>query len=117
MSCPSYVSSDHTYLADVPSSLTLLRARIAELEAAEAAEVAIRAASEKKENAMDRLQAILAKKNQALAQNRYSKSVPLAAYYDRQHATLIDTLIDIISGLHNRIAQLEEDKVKAAATS
>ena len=100
-----------------PDNLTLLRARVAELEAAEAAAAAAEAAAEKKENAMDRLQAILAKKNQALARNSYSKSVPLAAYYDRQHATLIDTLIDIISGLHTRIAQLEEDKVKATASS
>ena len=93
-----------------PDNLALLRARVAELEAVEAATAAATAAAVKKANAMDRLQAILAEKNQALTNNRYSKSVPLAAYYDRQHATLIDTLIDIISGLHNRIAQLEEDK-------
>lgn len=100
-----------------PDNLALLRARVAELEAAEAAAAAAKAVAEKKANAMDRLQAILAEKNQALARNSYSKSVPLSAYYDRQHATLIDTLIDIISGLHNRIAQLEEDKVKAVAAA
>ena len=98
-------------------NLALLRARVAELEAAEAAAAAAKAAAEKKAKAMERLQAILTEKNQALVRNSYSKSVPLAAYYDRQHATLIDTLIDIISGLHTRIAQLEEDKVKATASS
>ncbi len=100
-----------------PDNLALLRARVAELEAAEAAKAAAHAAAAKKANAMDRLQAILAEKNQALARNRYSKSIPLAAYYDQQDATLIDTLIDIIDGLHNRIAQLEEDKVKAVAVA
>jgi hypothetical protein len=98
-------------------SLVLLRARVAELEAAEAATLVAAASAKKKANAMDRLQAILAEKNQALARNRYSKSIPLAAYYDQQDATLIDTLIDIIDGLHNRIAQLEEDKVKAAVAA
>ena len=104
-----------------PDNLTLLRARVAELEAAEAAAAAAAAAAEKKENAMDRLQAILAEKKLSV-QHRINRPPKdhlgwMAHNMNRGEVDLIDTLIDIISGLHNRIAQLEEDKVKAAAAA
>jgi hypothetical protein len=104
-----------------PDNLALLRARVAELEAAEAAEAAAHAAAAKKENAMDRLQAILAEKKLSV-QNRIARPPKdhlgwLAHNIKIGEVEIIDTLIDIIDGLHNRIAQLEEDKVKAAVAT
>lgn len=98
-----------------PDNLALLRARVAELEAAEAATAAATAAAEKKANAMDRLQAILAEKKLSI-QYRIARPPKdqlgrMAHHINRGEVDIIDTLIDIISGLHNRIAQLEEDKV------
>lgn len=102
-------------------NLALLRARVAELEAAEAAAAAAKAAAEKKANAMDRLQAILTEKKLSV-QNRIARPPKdhvgwMAHNIKAGEVDLIDTLIDIISGLHSRIAQLEEDKVKATASS
>lgn len=104
-----------------PDNLALLRARVAELEAAEAAAAAAKAVAEKKANAMDRLQAILAEKKLSV-QNRIARPPKdhvgwLAHNIKTGEVDLIDTLIDIISGLHNRIAQLEEDKVNAVAAA
>ena len=104
-----------------PDNLALLRARVAELEAAEAAAAAAKAVAEKKANAMDRLQAILAEKKLSV-QNRIARPPKdhvgwMAHNMNRGEVDLIDTLIDIISGLHNRIAQLEEDKVNAVAAA
>jgi hypothetical protein len=92
------------------SELTLLRAKVAALEEAALEEAAAAAQIQKKATAMERLQKILDNKKAALARNSYSKSVPLAAFYDREKVDLVDALIDIIEGLNARVTSLELEK-------
>jgi hypothetical protein len=90
--------------------LAILQDRIDKIKSSAAEEAAIRARDEKRASAMSRLKNILKDKISKLESNRYSKSAPLAAYYDREKVDLIDTLIDIIDGLNERIANLEMEK-------
>ena len=92
------------------SELALLRARIAAIESAAAEEAAARAQAEKKASAMGRLQKILQEKREAVERNRYSKSIPLARFYDQEKIDLMDALLDIISVLNERVTQLELEK-------
>lgn len=96
------------------SELTLLRAKLAKMENDAAEEAALRAQAEKRTNAMSRLQKILDDTRDKLKRNSYSSMDRrgwLGELLDGERADLVDTLIDIIHGLNERIARLERQIV------
>ena len=105
MSCPPYDSTDHTYLADVPNKLTLLRSKMLPRPPV---------------NAMDRLESICNSMRRDFKEQMNAitsaEGVDFAARTrEARQVDLVMTLVEIIGGLHNRIAQLEEDKVATAS--
>lgn len=105
MSCPPYESKDHTYLAEVPKKLTLLRSKML---------------PQPPVNSMDRLESICNSMRRDFTERMNAitsaEGVDFAARTrEARQVDLVITLVEIIGGLHNRIAQLEEDKVAAAS--
>ena len=100
MSCPPYESADHTY-PDVPKGLTLLRSKML---------------PQPPVNAMDRLELIcnLMRQDFMGRMNAITTAEGVdfsARAREARQVNLVITLVEIIGGLHNRIAQLEEHKV------
>jgi hypothetical protein len=58
---------------------------------------------------MEKLQALAKDKKDAITRNKYSKSIPLAQYYDQEKLTLMETLIEIIQQQNERIQRLEAE--------
>jgi hypothetical protein len=51
---------------------------------------------------------VLIKKETAININRYSKSVPLARYYDQELVTHLEAIYNILQILDNRLSKLED---------
>jgi hypothetical protein len=51
---------------------------------------------------------LLTKKKTAITKNRYSKSVPLARYYDEELVTHLDAIYNILHILDDRLQKLEQ---------
>lgn len=51
---------------------------------------------------------VLSKKKTAINNNRYSKSVPLARYYDQELVTHLEAIYNILQIVDERLKKLEE---------
>jgi hypothetical protein len=51
---------------------------------------------------------VLSEKKTAIKNNRYSKSVPLARYYDQELVTHLEAIYNILKILDGRLKNLEE---------
>ena len=51
---------------------------------------------------------LLTEKKTAINNNRYSKSVPLAKYYDQELVTHLEAIYNILQILDNRLSKLED---------
>ena len=56
----------------------------------------------------DVINGILTEKKTAINNNRYSKSVPLARYYDQELVTHLEAVYNILQILDERLKNLEE---------
>jgi hypothetical protein len=52
---------------------------------------------------------VLIQKKTAINNNRYSKSVPLARYYDEQLVTRLEAIYNILQIMDGRLKKLEEN--------
>ena len=82
--------------SSIDTELATLHARIAQLEEAKKVPPPVKS-----------LEAIRDETASALANNRYSKSVPLAAFYDRQRLDTIYAVLDSLNRIHARLDALE----------
>jgi len=57
---------------------------------------------------MDKLEELASKKRNSILRNSYSKSIVLARYYDEEKLILIETLIQTIQELTERVKILEK---------
>ena len=51
---------------------------------------------------------VLTEKNTAINNNNYSKSVPLARYYDQELVTHLEAIYNILQNVDERLKKLEE---------
>ena len=51
---------------------------------------------------------LLTEKKTAINNNRYSKSVPLAKYYDQELVTHLESIYNILQIVHERLKKLED---------
>ena len=51
---------------------------------------------------------VLTEKKTAINNNRYSKSVPLARYYDQELVTRLEAIYNILQNIDERLKKLEE---------
>ena len=93
-------------MSAIDSELSLLRQKLEALEEKKRLEAAKEL--ERVENPMKVLYSIINDKKKAIEQNRYSKSVPLARFYDQEKVDMMEPIINMLNILQGRIEALEK---------
>ncbi len=95
----------HTNMSQLDTEIALLREKLAVME--ERRNVALAIAEEKKANPLKTLEDILEAKRARVERNRYSKSVPLARFYDQEKIEMMEPILALLKNLQERIEVLE----------
>jgi hypothetical protein len=95
-------------MSQIDSELRLLRQRLAHLEEQQIAE--IKKELQKKAHALQFLENFIEEKKDRIRQNRYSRSVPLAAYYDGEKIAFLEPILNILKDFQTRLEALESAK-------
>lgn len=90
----------------VDAELRLLRQRIVYLEQQKIAE--IERELQKKAHALQVLENLIEEKKERIQQNRYSRSVPLAAYYDGEKVAFLEPILNVLKDFQKRLEALEK---------
>ena len=80
------------------------RNRIAYLEKQKEAEL------KKKAIPLETLERIINEKKKQIENNRYSKSIPLARFYDQEKIGYLEPILDILKNMQERLNALENKK-------
>jgi hypothetical protein len=83
--------------SSIDTELASLYARIAQLEEAKKAPPPVKS-----------LEAIRDETEMNLKRNSYSKSIPLAAFYDRKRLETVNAVLDSLNRIHARLDALEK---------
>jgi hypothetical protein len=95
-------------MSQIDSELRLLRQRLAHLEEQQIAE--IKKELQKKAHALQFLENFIEEKKDRIRQNRYSRSIPLAAYYDGEKIAFLEPILNILKDFQTRLEALEAAK-------
>ena len=95
-------------MSQIDSELRLLRQRLAHLEEQQIAE--IKKELQKKAHALQFLENFIEEKKDRIRQNRYSRSIPLAAYYDGEKIAFLEPILNILKDFQTRLEALESAK-------
>jgi hypothetical protein len=95
-------------MSQIDSELRLLRQRLAHLEEQQLAE--IKKELQKKAHALQFLENFIEEKKDRIRQNRYSRSVPLAAYYDGEKVAFLEPILNVLKDFQTRLEALESSK-------
>jgi hypothetical protein len=95
-------------MSQIDSELRLLRQRLAHLEEQQLAE--IKKELQKKAHALQFLENFIEEKKDRIRQNRYSRSIPLAAYYDGEKIAFLEPILNILKDFQTRLEALETAK-------
>lgn len=87
------------------SELNLLKQRLAFLE--EQKRIQIEKETEKKANPLKVLEVIIDEKKKQIANNRYSKSIPLARFYDEEKVSMLEPIFNMLLDIQKRLDVLE----------
>ena len=92
-------------MSKLDSELIALRARLVALE--EEKRVQTESASEKKAFPLKTLEAIIDEKGKKIERNSYSKSLPLARFYDQENVAFLEPILDALKIIQERLVALE----------
>ena len=92
-------------VTEMDSELNLLKQRLAFLE--EQKRIQIEKEAEKKANPMKVLEVIIDEKKKQIANNRYSKSIPLARFYDQEKLSMLEPIFHMLQDIQKRLDVLE----------
>jgi hypothetical protein len=85
------------------SELNLLKQRLAVLEQTEKE----KKEAEKKANSIEVLNVIINEKKKQIANNNYSRSLPLARFYDEEKVRYLEPIFYMLQDIQKRLAILE----------
>jgi len=88
------------------SELTSLRLRLATLE--EQKRIESERVSEKEAFPLKTLADIIDEKKKKIERNNYSKSVPLAQFYDREKVAYLEPILNMLRNIQERLEILEK---------
>ena len=63
-----------------------------------------------KDSVMQKLELIIQAKKTQIERNSYSKSIPLAQFYDREKLEMMDAIYSILKSFDDRISAIEKSK-------
>ena len=92
-------------MPNLNSELTSLRLRLAALE--EQNRIEKENASERKAFPLKALEGILDEKKRQIERNSYSKSVPLARFYDQEKIAFLEPILDALKNIQERLEALD----------
>lgn len=93
-------------MSQLDSDLNLLRLRLAALEEQKRIEIAN--VSEKKAFPLKTLEKILDEKRKQIERNSYSKSLPLARFYDQEKIAFLEPIFNMLQNIQDRLEVLEK---------
>ena len=93
-------------MSHLDSELNSLRLRLVALEEQKQIETEI--ASEKKAFPLKTLDDFVDKKKDQVQNNRYSKSIPLARFYDQEKLEYLQPILDMLKNIQGRLEALEK---------
>ena len=92
-------------MSTIDSELVLLRQRLAILEEQKRAE--IEKESEKKAFPLKTLESIIDEKKKQIENNKYSKALPLARFYDQEKVAMLEPIFSMLKNIQERLDTLE----------
>ena len=92
-------------MSQLDSELNALRIRLATLE--EQKHIQSESESEKKAFPLKTLEAIIDEKRKKIERNRYSKSLPLAQFYDQEKVAFLEPIFNMLTNIQERLDALE----------
>jgi hypothetical protein len=93
-------------MSTIDSELETLRLRLASLE--EQKRIEAETAAEKKAFPLKTLEGILDEKKKQIERNRYSKSIPLARFYDQEKVAYLEPIFNMLKNIQERLEVLEK---------
>jgi hypothetical protein len=94
-------------MSQLDSELNSLRARLAALEQQKRIET--ETALEKKAFPLKTLEKIVDAKRKEIEQNSYSKSIPLARFYDQEKLAFLEPILTMLKNIQERLEVLEQN--------
>ena len=95
-------------MSNIDSELTLLRQKIEILEKQKKAEDEMKAVKEA--NPLATLGQIIEEKKQKINKNSYSKSIPLARFYDTEKVEMMEPIYNMLKDIQQRLTVLEQGR-------
>jgi hypothetical protein len=92
-------------MSQLDSELNALSIRLDSLD--EQKRIDSELASEKKAFPLNTLEAIINEKRKQIERNSYSKSVPLAQFYDREKVAFLEPIFNMLKNIQERLDALE----------
>ena len=92
-------------MSQLDSELNALRIRLATLE--EQKRIDSEIASEKKVFPLKTLEGIIDEKRKQIERNSYSKSIPLARFYDQEKVAFLEPIFNMLKNIQERLDALE----------
>jgi hypothetical protein len=92
-------------MSELDSELNTLRVRLAALE--EQKRAATEHALEKKTFPLKTLEGIIDDKRKQIERNSYSKSIPLARFYDQEKVAFLEPIFNMLKNIQERLEVLE----------
>lgn len=91
-------------MSQLDTELTLLKQKIAALE--EQKRIELEKEAEKKENPLKVLEEILNEKKKQIANNRYSKQIPL--FVEQEKVSMLEPIFNMLQDIQKRLDTLEK---------
>ena len=92
-------------MSTIDSELLLLKARLAALE--DQKRIEAEKDAENRANPMKVLETIIDEKKKQIENNRYSKSLPLARFYDQEKVAMLEPILNALQDIQKRLMALE----------
>ena len=89
-------------MSEIDNQIDKLRERLAYLEEQKAKE------EEKKAAPLKLLEGIIDHKKECIKLNRYSKSLPLARFYDQEKVSFLEPIFNMLKNIQERLESLEK---------
>ena len=92
-------------MSAIDSELSLLKQRLAALE--EQKRIEAEKDAENRANPIKVLETIIEEKKKKIENNRYSKNLPLAQYYDQEKVDMLEPILNALLDIQKRLTALE----------
>ena len=102
-------------MSQLDSEITMIRARLSALE--EQKRINAEIALQKKNFPLKTLENIVIEKRKQIENNSYSKSLPLARFYDQEKVGYLEPILDALKNIQERLDALEKKGIQGTLLS